>query len=167
MNFEDIPLGKPELFNVLVEIPAGSVNKYEMDATTGHIFLDYVFKDGFSFPFNYAFVPHTMAEDGDPLDVMVLSSAPIHPNTVVQVKPLGILKLKDRGEQDNKLVGVAAVDPMADGLNDISDLGEEWTTKTRAFWEQVAVQKNKVMEIDKFYGKDEAIAEVKRCMTDK
>lgn len=167
MNYKDILLGTPEQFNVLIEISHGSVNKYELDENTGFITLDYVFKDGFQFPFNYGFVPNTLAEDNDPLDAIVLSSSPIYPNTVVMVKPIAILKLKDRGEQDNKLITVPVVDPLAAKLNDLADLAIDQKNGIKEFFKQVGIQKNKLMEIDELYDRQEAIEEVKKCMINK
>ncbi|MGC9968524.1 MAG: inorganic diphosphatase [Minisyncoccia bacterium] len=162
MDINNIPLGTPEEFNVLVEISTGSSNKYEYDEALQAIKLDYVFHDGFHFPFNYGLIPHTRAEDNDPLDAIVLSSYPIQPNTVVMVKPLGILRLKDRGEQDNKLVTVPSVDPLADKLKSINDLSDKEKEDIAAFFKEVGVQKNKTMDIEGFFGRDEAVAEVKR-----
>lgn len=163
MNFNDIPLGTPEQFNVLVEIPTGSVNKYELNEHTGFITLDYVFKDGFCFPFNYGFVPHTKAGDNDPLDAVILSTSPICINTVVMVKPIAILKLKDKGEQDNKLITVPVVDPLANKLNNVDDLTDIQKQEIKEFFKQVGVQKNKTMDIEEIYDKEEAINEVKKC----
>lgn len=155
-------MGSPEEFNVLVEIPEGSANKYEYDEDSGSLVLNFVFRDGLHFPFNYGFVPHTKSEDGDPLDAMILSSFPIQPNTVVSVKPIGILRLKDRGKQDNKLVTVPAHDPLVEKLKSITDLGDKEKDGMVSFYKEVGVQKNKTMDIEGFFGKNEAIAEVKR-----
>ncbi len=162
MNLDNIPLGTPEEFNVLVEIPTGSVNKYEYDEALRAIKLDYVFHNGFHFPFNYGFIPHTKAEDNDPLDAVVLSSYPIQPNTIVMVKPLGILRLKDGGEQDNKLITVPSVDPLTNELKSIADLSDKEKEDITAFFKEVGVQKNETMDIEGFFGRDEAIAEVRR-----
>ncbi len=164
MNFRNIPMGSPEQFNVLIEIPTGSINKYEIDEETGFVRLSFVFKDGLHYPFNYGFVPYTLAEDKDPLDAIVLSSAPIYPNTVVAVKPIAILKLKDRGVQDNKLITVAIADPMAATLNDINDLTEIQKEGFKEFFRQVGIQKNKSVEIEDIFDRAEAMAEVKKCM---
>ena len=162
MNLKDIPLGTPEKFNVLVEISKGAVNKYEYEESWGALKLDFVFRDGLNFPFNYGLIPHTKAEDNDPLDAIVLSSHPISPNIVVAVKPIGILKLKDRGEQDNKIIGVPVVDPLADSLNSINDLTGKEKQDMVSFFKDVGVQKKKTMDIEGFFDKDEAMAEVKR-----
>lgn len=162
MDINKIPLGTPEEFNVLVEIPTGSANKYELDESTGFITLDFVFKDGLVYPFNYGSIPHTRAEDGDMLDAAVFSSQPIPPNTVVKVKTFGMLKLKDRGEQDNKILAVPLVDPLAKELDNIVDFTESQQKDFENFWLKVAEQKNKVIILEGFFGKQEAMEEVKK-----
>jgi inorganic pyrophosphatase len=162
MNLHDIPLGTPELFNVLIEISEGSSNKYEYDEKLNMLILDYVFTDGFAFPFNYGSIPRTRAEDGDPLDAIVLSSYPIIPLTVVQVIPVGILKLKDRGEQDNKLLTVPVMDPLAQTIKSLSDLSLEKQDEIKNFFIEVGKQKNKTMDIEGFYDRDEAIHEIEK-----
>lgn len=161
-QIHSIPLETPEGYNVIIEIPTGSSNKYEIDETTGLLVLDYVFKDNFSFPFNYGSFLHTRAEDNDPIDACVLSSYPIVPLTIVTVKPIAILKLKDRGEQDNKIVCVPVVDPLAEKYNNLEDLSEKEQQKIIDFFVQIGVQKQKTMEIQGFHGRDEAINEINR-----
>lgn len=160
MDFNAIPLGSPEAFNVLVEIPNGSSNKYELDFESGLMRLDYVFRGGFHFPFNYGSVPKTKAEDGDPLDAIVLSSYPLPPNTLVTVRPLGILKLKDRGEQDNKLLTVALGDPLAETLHELQDLTEKEQGDIVTFFKEVGVQKQKTMDIEGFFNRAVAMEEI-------
>ncbi len=163
MNLKNIHLGTPKNPNVVIEIPAGSPNKFEYDETVGSLKLDFVFRNGFHFPFNYGFVPHTLAEDNDPLDAAVLSTELIPPLTVVSVKPIAILKLKDRGEQDNKLITVPLVDPLAENLNSLADLTENQKKEIVAFFKEVGVQKNKIMDIEGFEDKNAAIEEVRKC----
>lgn len=162
MDLSTIPLGTPENPNVIIEIPDGSSNKFEYNEKLNALRLDYVFRNGFHFPFNYGFVPHTLAEDNDPLDAAVLSSQPIPALTVVSVKPIAILRLKDRGEQDNKLIAVPLVDPLAEKYNSLADLSEDERQKIVDFFKEVGVQKNKTMDIEGFADKDAAIEEIKR-----
>ncbi len=162
MELENIPLGSSENPNVIIEISEGSSNKFEYNEKLNALRLDFVFRDGFHFPFNYGFIPHTKAEDSDPLDVAVLSSEPIPPLTVVTIKLIAILKLKDRGEQDNKLIGVPLVDPLSDKLNSLDDLTEEKKEGMVNSFKEIGVQKNKSMAIEGFEDRDAAIEEVKR-----
>lgn len=164
MPYPNIPLGTPEECNVLIEIPMGSANKYEADEASGLMKLDFVFSGGLVFPYNYGFVPNTKAEDGDHLDAIVLSTEAIAPSTIVTVKPVAILKLKDRGEQDNKLICVPIVDPLAKNVNDLQDVSLKQQEEITQFLEQIAVQKNKTIEIQGFYNKAAAVAEVQTRM---
>lgn len=162
MDLSKIPPGTPENPNVVIEIPAGSSNKFEYSERLNALRLDFVFRNGFHFPFNYGFIPHTLAEDNDPLDAVVLSSQPIPPLTVVAVKPIAILRLKDRGEQDNKLITVSLVDQLAEKYNSLADISEEEGQKIVDFFKEVGVQKNKTMDIEGFADTDAAIEEIKR-----
>ncbi|TWS17873.1 inorganic diphosphatase [Tsukamurella asaccharolytica] len=109
---------------VAIEIPQGSANKYEIDAESGQIILDRVQSMPVAYPGNYGSVPSTQGGDGDPLDGLVLSREPIAPGTQVKVRALGVLKMIDGGEQDDKLitVPVADVDPAFDIFKNVSDL---------------------------------------------
>ena len=160
MIFKNLPFGSIDSLNVLVEIPAGSSNKYEYDEKLQEIVLDYVFPDNFCFPFSYGSVAATRAGDGDPLDAVVLSSYPIMSGAVAQVKPIGILKLKDRGEQDNKLITVPLCDPLAAKLHDMADLSVAKQKQIRQFFQEVGRIKKKKMEIEGFFGRAEAIKEI-------
>ncbi len=164
MDISKIPLGTPESFNTIVEISQGSSNKYEMDADSGFLKLDYVFRDGFSFLTNYGFIPHTLGGDGDPLDVMILASYPILPLTVVLCKPIAMLELIDRGEEDNKLIVVPYADSLADQYNSLGDLSEEQIRGFEDFFREIGIQRNKIMEIIGFHDKERAIAEIKKSI---
>lgn len=160
MNLDQIPLGSPEQFNVLIEIPTGSENKYEYDPALQAIKLDYVFHDGFKFPFNYGSIPQTRGGDGDHLDAVVLSSNPIAVGVIVLVKPVGMLRLKDNGEQDNKVISVPLVDPVYSKINDVSDLSDMERRGIADFFKEVGVQKQKKMEIEGFADRNQAIKEI-------
>ena len=89
---------------VSIEIPKGSSLKYERDVETGHLILDRVLAGGFKFPFNYGYIPHTLGDDGDPLDVVLFFSESIIPSTIVSCKVLGVLDMDDRGKKDYKFI---------------------------------------------------------------
>lgn len=163
MNTKNISLGTPEECNVVIEIPMGSANKYEIDPTTGLLMLDFVYRDGFHFPFNYGYITQTKAEDGDPLDACVFSSHPIVPLTLVTVKPIAMLKLKDNGEQDNKLICIPLPDPLAAKYNDLSDLTAAEQSDIAEFFHQVGVQKHKTMDMEGFVDRAAEIEEINHC----
>lgn len=164
INFKKIPFGDPEKFNVLVEIPEGSINKYELDETSGLLKLDFVFRDDLFVPFNYGSVAGTKSEDNDPLDAIVYSSKPLLPASLVAVKPVGLFKMKDRGEQDNKILTVPVTDPLSASLNDIIDISEKRRNDITHFFQQVGIQKNKTVVFEGFFGKQEALAEINKSL---
>ena len=105
--WHDIPLGEkaPEEFNVVVEIPKGSHNKYELDKETGLIKLDRANYSAAPYPVEYGFVPQTLADDGDAIDVLVLTTYPIPPGILVSVRPIALMEMTDDDESDNKIIG--------------------------------------------------------------
>lgn len=124
MSLLNVKIGdkSPEIINAIVEIPKDSQNKYEIDKKTGMVSLDRVLYSPMHYPADYGFIPETLAEDGDPADVMILGSDPLFPGCVVRVRPIGMLNMIDSGEQDNKIFGVQADNPRFDSIKDISDI---------------------------------------------
>src|SRR3990167_8529121 len=110
MSYKNIPLGKPEQFNAVVEISKGGENKYEYDENLDSIKLDWVFSGGFHFPFDYCYIPQTRGGDGDHLDVFIIASHPLQIGTIVECRPVGMIELLDRGEEDNKILAVPVAD---------------------------------------------------------
>ncbi|TAK96561.1 inorganic pyrophosphatase, partial [Patescibacteria group bacterium] len=111
--WHDISAGDnaPEIVNVIIENAKGSKNKYEIDKKTGLLKLDRAMKTSQDFPFDYGFVPRTLWEDGDALDVVVLSTYPLNPGILVEVRPVGVAKMIDSGESDYKIISVPKHDP--------------------------------------------------------
>lgn len=130
------PESAPEEVYALVEIPAGSTTKYELDAATGHLLVDRFQSMPVVYPANYGTLPSTLAGDNDPLDVLVYTREPVVPGALILVRPIGILRMLDGGEQDDKLVAVpaAAVDPGYAGIRDIDDLAEIELQRLQAFF---------------------------------
>lgn len=112
----------PDDFIVVVEIEKGSKNKYELDKETGMLKLDRVLYTSTHYPANYGFIPKTFADDGDPLDALVLCSEPILPMTLVRCFPIGAIKMIDNGENDEKVISIPFGDPMYNSYRDISEL---------------------------------------------
>ena len=117
----DIAPGTTEEMNVIIEIPKGSKNKYEIDKETGIIALDRVLHSAQDYPFDYGFVPQTHWDDGDALDVVVLTTYPLMPGILVRVRPVAILPMVDGGDSDAKVLAVPCDDPR---FADIKDLGD-------------------------------------------
>lgn len=114
----------PELINVIIEIPAGSNNKYEIDKKTGLISLDRANYTSSPYPFDYGFVPQTLWDDGDALDVVVLTTYPLAPGILVEVRPVALIEMIDDGDSDYKIVGVPKNDRRWDGVKDLKDVNE-------------------------------------------
>lgn len=106
-------------FSAVIEISKGSKNKYEMDKETGLLRLDRILYTSTHYPANYGFIPRTYAEDGDPLDVLVICSEPIEPMTLVQCYPIGVIKMLDSGKSDEKIIAIPFTDPMYNGYRSI------------------------------------------------
>jgi inorganic pyrophosphatase len=122
--WHDLPVGKqpPEAVSMIVEIPAGSRNKYELDKETGGFKLDRVLYSAVHYPGDYGFIPRTLAEDNDPCDVLVLIKQPTFPGCRIDVRPIGMMRMLDRGEVDNKILAVPSGDPHQLEYFDIADI---------------------------------------------
>src|SRR3954462_13841777 len=118
----DIDPGTAEAINVIIEIPKGSMNKYEIDKKTGLIALDRVSHTAQQFPFDYGFVPQSLWHDGDPLDVVVLTTYPLFPGVLVKVRPVAVMGMNDSGEEDDKIIAVPIDDPRWNDVQDLKDL---------------------------------------------
>lgn len=119
---------------MVVEIPQGSRNKYEADHETGEIFLDRMLFTATHYPADYGFVPETLAEDGDPLDVMALVAEPTFPGCRIRVRIIGMLLMEDQGELDHKLIGVPAGDPRWDTTKGVDDLSADFRGELEHFF---------------------------------
>lgn len=150
-NLYFLPSGTIEEFNVVIEIPYGSQNKYELDPKTGALFLDRVLYSSEFYPFNYGFIPSTKAEDGDALDVAVFLTNPVPPTTVVRARAIGILKKIDSGDIDNCVLAVPVDDPRFKNITDLGDLEEHILREISDFFEQYKRLQNKKVEIEGFF----------------
>jgi len=120
----DLPVGDdaPNEINAIVEIPAGSRNKYEYDKTLGIFRVDRVLNSAVYYPGEYGFVPRTLAEDGDPLDVLVLIAQPTFPGCLISVRPIGVMGMIDGGDPDDKVLAVPVDDPLSREITEIAQL---------------------------------------------
>ncbi|MEM0378586.1 MAG: inorganic diphosphatase [Thermosphaera sp.] len=116
----------PEEVNVVIEIPVNSGVKYEVDKESGVLVVDRILYTSMVYPFNYGFIPGTLEEDGDPVDVLVISYDPLIPGSVIKVKPIGVLETEDEKGRDAKIVAVPSgkIDPRFENINDITDVPE-------------------------------------------
>ncbi|OGD31647.1 inorganic diphosphatase [Candidatus Azambacteria bacterium RIFCSPHIGHO2_02_FULL_52_12] len=166
MNLANVPLGKeaPEKFNVIIEIPRGSSNKYEMDKETGLIKLDRVFYSSVYYPLDYGFLPQTHWHDGDALDALVLTTHALLPGVLVEVKPIGVLNLIDNGDKDEKIIGVAVGDPRMEEYKDIDDLTEHLRKEIAHFYEVYKDLEGKKVQVVSWGNAEEAKKVIKEGM---
>ncbi len=114
--------GSPSAFTAVVEIPLGSSNKYELDKASGLLKLDRVLHSAVHYPANYGFIPQTLADDGDPLDVLILAAEPVYPLTLVTARPIGLMTMMDQNELDYKVIAVGVHDPEYNTYHDVHEL---------------------------------------------
>ncbi len=164
--WHDVTLGKhvPEEFNTIIEIPRGSANKYEIDKETGLIALDRVLYTAQVYPVDYGFAPQTLWEDGDALDVMVLTTEPLAPAILVAVRPVGLMKMVDSGEGDDKVIVVPVDDPRFAEVKDLADVNQHQLKTIKHFFETYKQLQNKKVEVTGFEGRDAALAAVKKSI---
>ena len=161
MGYKDVPLGEPDKFNVVIEISKGSENKYEYDEDLDLIKLDWVFTGGFCFPCDYGYIPETRGGDGDHLDVFVINSHPLQIGIIVECRPIGMIELLDRGEEDNKILAVPVVDAKYHNCKDLEGLNFDYKSLFEDFFKELGVQKDKVVKIKGFRSPKVAIEEIK------
>lgn len=157
--WHDVSLGEkyPEKFNVIIEISKGSKNKYEIDKKTGLIKLDRAMKSAQDYPFDYGFAPQTLWEDGDALDVIVLSTHPLLTGILVEVRPVGVMHMIDCGESDDKIISVPVSDPRWEETLDLEDLNKHMIKEFTHFLETYKSIEGKKVEITGVEGKEEAL----------
>lgn len=150
------PKNKNGTINVIIEIEKGSKNKYELDKNTGLIRLDRVMYTAQSYPFDYGFIPNTLWHDGDPLDVVLLTSYSIHPGVLVEARPIAYINMIDNDESDVKVIAVPENDPRFKNLKDISDINPHTLDEINHFFETYKMLENKKVEIPSTHNKKEA-----------
>lgn len=135
--WHDFAPGKhpPDEVTAVVEIPSGSRNKYELDKETGFFRLDRVLYSAVHYPGEYGFIPRTLAEDGDPADILVLIGEPTFPGCCIDARPIGLLRMLDRGEPDAKVLAVPAEDPFQNESHELGDLPSHVLKEIAHFFE--------------------------------
>lgn len=162
MNYlHDFEPGTEQEINVIIEIPRGSKNKYEIDKKTGIIALDRVLHSAQEYPFDYGFVPQTHWHDGDALDVVVLATNPIPSGILVRVKPLAFMNMIDNGEPDGKLITAPIDDPRWKEINDLSDINPHTVKEIEHFFCTYKQLEGKTCEISGFENKARAVSAFK------
>jgi inorganic pyrophosphatase len=160
--WHDIPHGEKDALNVIVEIPMLSRVKYELDKDTGLIKYDRVLYSPMHYPANYGFVPQTLWEDGDPLDVLVLGAEPLVPGCLVEARPIGVLDMIDGGEGDAKVLAVPVADPRWKNTKDIADLEPHFLEEIKHFFTVYKDLQKKKVEVGEWRNHTSAEKDVER-----
>ncbi len=146
-----------------IEIPRGSRNKYELDHVTGRLRLDRVLYSSVHYPTDYGFIPDTLAEDGDPLDVLVLVQEPTFPGCLVPARPVGGLDMADEKGADFKVLAVPVGDPRYAHVQTLAELGDHWLREIETFFATYKLLEHKTTEVLGWHDAAEAWAEIGRC----
>ena len=167
--WHDIPVDASlidERLPVVIEIPAGSKNKYELDKHSGLLRLDRVLYSSVHYPANYGFIPRTYCDDKDPLDVLVLGQEPIHPLTIVDVRPIGVMHMRDSGATDEKILAVHANDPAWNHICELKDAPPHVMREITRFFLDYKVLEEKEVGVEPFEGRERALAVIARALVD-
>lgn len=144
----------PNIVNGIIEIPKNTRAKYEIDKESGLLLLDRVLYSSMYYPANYGFIPQTYCDDKDPLDIIILSQITVVPLCIVSAKPIGVMRMKDGGELDDKIIAVAENDMSVNHMNDISELPKHFFKELRNFFEDYKKLEHKEVEVTDFQGAD-------------
>jgi inorganic pyrophosphatase len=140
----------PNVVNGIIEIPKGTRAKYELDKDSGLLILDRVLYSSVYYPANYGFIPQTYCDDKDPLDILIISQIEIVPLCIVPAKVIGVMRMLDGGEADDKIIAVAEGDPSVNHINDISELPKHFISEMRNFFEDYKKLENKTVQVEEF-----------------
>jgi inorganic pyrophosphatase len=164
--WHDVEIGAdaPRQFNAVVEIPKGSKVKYELDKPTGLLRVDRILYSSVSYPANYGFIPQTLGDDKDPLDVLVLMQEQVYPLSIVRAKPIGMMLMVDQGEMDEKIICVHLDDPEFSGYTHIDQLPPHRLDELRTFFEDYKKLEHKEVKVRDFVGPIKAMRVVAQSM---
>ena len=164
--WHDVELGEnsPEIVNAIIEIPKDSTLKYELDKKTGMLKLDRMLYSSVHYPGDYGFLPRTLWHDGDPIDILILTNRPVMPLTIVSARIIGVLKMIDGKEEDDKLIGVYDTDPRFKEFQSMKDIPKHTITEIRHFFESYKHLQGKECKILEMLDKEEAIKKIEESI---
>ncbi len=148
---------RADTFNAIIEIPKNSRAKYELDKESGLLRMDRVLYSAMYYPTNYGFIPQTLSEDGDPLDILVFSQIAIEPLCIVEATIIGAFKMLDEGKADDKIIAVAKNDMSVNHVTDATHLAEHYRKEIKNFFEEYKKLENKKVLVNELLGKEEAL----------
>ncbi len=157
-------MGLPAEFTAVVEIPMGSSVKYELDKETGMLKLDRILYSAVYYPANYGFIPQTLAEDDDPLDVLVLCQEAVAPLTLVHARAIGLMTMIDGGKKDHKVLAVAVDDPEYNSFMEANELPGHRLNMLRRFFQDYKTLEGKSVEVDKFEPANTALPVIEEAL---
>src|SRR6202167_2417182 len=156
----------PREFNAVIEIPLGSNIKYELDKGSGLIRMDRVLYSAVFYPANYGFIPQTLAEDHDPLDVLVLCQEPVVPLTIIHARAIGLMTMIDSGDPDHKIIAVATADPEYSAYHEVSKLAPHYMAMIRRFFQDYKQLEGKEVEVDEMLPAEKAYPIIENALTE-
>ena len=151
-------------FPVVIEIPKGSKNKYELDKDTGLLRLDRVLYSAVYYPADYGFIPRTYCDDGDPLDALVLGQEPVFPLTIVEARAIGVMRMRDEKGIDDKIVAISVRDPAFADYTDKNQLPSHLLREVRRFFEDYKTLEHKQVIVENLLGPDEAVNIIREAL---
>jgi inorganic pyrophosphatase len=154
----------PRVVTACIEIPQGSRCKYEIDKASGLLKLDRVIFSSFYYPINYGFIPQTYGGDKDPLDILVITSMPVQPLTLMDAKIMGVMQMIDGGDPDDKIIAVAATDPGVNHYNNIEELPKHFFDELRHFFQEYKKLENKTVVVEDFGDKAKALSIIQEAI---
>jgi inorganic pyrophosphatase len=153
-----------KIYEAIIEIPMGTKNKYEIDKINDRIKLDRVLYSPMTYPAEYGYIEYTLAEDNDPLDILVLASSKTFPGCVVDARIVGYLDMIDNGEPDQKIIGVVDSDPRFSHINELRDIQQHTLREIKHFFKTYKdLQQNKIVEVFEFHDKIDALELIQEC----
>ena len=162
----EIGVGSPDIVNAIIEIPKGSKAKYELDKKTGLLKLDRVLYSSVYYPANYGFIPRTYGDDHDPLDILVVSQIEIQPLCIVRAQVIGVMRMVDQGEGDDKIIAVAADDKSVNHITDVSQVPEHFYSEIRHFFEEYKTLEKKTVLVEDLQDKKTAVEILNKAIAD-
>lgn len=154
---------KNDIVDATVEIPFRSRNKYEIDKKTGKIRLDRVLYSAMGYPTEYGTIENTLAPDGDPLDILILTTEPTYPGCIIPARIVGYLKMVDNGKEDFKLISVVDCDPRFNEMKDITDISKFTLKEIKNFFENYKKLQNIEVKVGNYHNKEEALILLEKC----